>query len=84
MTLSAAGRLPPDGSADPQGSQPIAIKQRSMSLEEADNLSDRYRNQVDQEELRLIRHENGGAGLDTFVMKGQSSPQHSQIEEVKE
>jgi hypothetical protein len=41
-----------------------------MSLEEADNLSDRYRNQVDQEELRLIRDENGGAGLDTFVMKG--------------
>lgn len=69
-TLSAAGRLPPDAGADPLGKQPIAIKQRSMSQEEADNLSERYRNQVDEEELRLIRQENGGAGVDTFVMKG--------------
>jgi hypothetical protein len=48
------------------------------------NLSGRYRNQVDEEEneLRLIRQENG---LDTFVMKGgENSPQHSLIEEVKE
>jgi hypothetical protein len=57
-----------------------------MSQEEAAevNLSERYRNQVDkeEEELRLIRQENV---LDTFVMKGgQNSPQHSQIEEVKE
>ena len=67
-TLSAAGRLPPD--TNPLGKQPIAIKQRSMSQEEADDLSERYRNQVDEEELRLIRQENGGAGVDTFVMKG--------------
>jgi hypothetical protein len=42
-----------------------------MSHEEAAeaNLSERYRNQVDEEEeeLRLIRQENA---LDTFVMKG--------------
>jgi hypothetical protein len=42
-----------------------------MSQEEAAevNLSERYRNQVDkeEEELRLIRQENG---LATFVMKG--------------
>jgi len=48
-----------------------------MSQEEADNLSDRFRNRDDPEETRLMREENAAAVVDTFVMTGQKSPKHS-------